>query len=162
MQYFVKIRIMILACAQARYPFGIHDNTMLCNATNHFHLDHQQNWNIGRTLQYYKQIHGITSRYIVSHGTTTYSTALSAWEPEDGPGSATKLPHPCPVLLKVIKTDCLSSQNTNTQNNKYKNTTKTQGSPSLPCPLESLDCKIQIHKITNTRMQQKHKLPHSN
>ena len=93
---------------------------------------------------------------------STYSTALSAWEPEDGPGSATKLPHPCPVLLKVIKTDCLSSQNTNTQNNKYKNTTKTQGSPSLPCPLESLDCKIQIHKITNTRMQQKHKLPHSN
>ena len=162
MQYFVKIRIMILASAQARYPYGTHDNTMLCNATNHFHLDHQQNWNIGRTLQYYKQIHGITSRYVVSHGTTTYSTALSAWEPEDGPGSATKLPHPCPVLLKVIKTDCLSSQNTNTQNNKYKNTTKTQGSPSLPCPLESLDCKIQIHKITNTRMQQKHKLPHSN
>ena len=141
---------------------GIHANTMLCNATNHFHLDQQQNWNIGRTLQFqnpYKsylfsqadtwQGPSITSRYMVSPGTTTYSTALSAWEPEDGPGSATKLPHPCPVLLKVIKTDCLSSQNTNTQNNKYKNTTKTQGSPSLPCPLESLDCLLSQN--TNTQ-----------
>ena len=40
---------------------------------------------------------------------------LSAWEPEDGPGSATKLPHPCPVLLQVIKTDCLSLADTQVQ-----------------------------------------------
>ena len=80
---FVKIRIMILASAQARYPFGIHDNTMLCNATNHFNLDQPQNWNIGRTLQFqnpYKsdlfsqadtwQGTSITSRYMVLQADT--------------------------------------------------------------------------------------------